>query len=260
VDVRADQYVYTAASSGLGIRLPAWALEGGQSSITERLTSEETWQRIRAEMKDLIAERGLTDYAFAVVASYRPDPSYNGRSIADLAAARGDGSLNGQLELIRDMMRAGGASMVYHFMSEGDLGAIAKHPFVSFASDASVNTIGEGVPHPRGYGNNARVLGRYVREQRLLSLEEAVRKMTSQPAAHFRLVDRGLLKPDAAADIVVFDASRVGDPATYDRPHQYADGIVYVFVNAVAVIRRGEHTGARPGQVVRGYGGMKTRR
>lgn len=260
VEVRADQYVYTAASSGLGIRLPAWALEGGQSSVTERLSSDATWDKIRTEMKALLAERGLLDYAFAVVASYRQNPAYNGRSIAELAAkVRGDGSLNGQLELIRDMMLAGGASMVYHFMSEDDLAAIARHPHVSFASDASVLTPGEGVPHPRGYGNNARVLGRYVREQRLLSLVDAVRKMTTLPAAHFRLPQRGSLKEGFAADIVVFDASRVGDAAVYDRPHQYPTGIPHVFVNGVAVVRNGAHTGARAGQVIRGAGGTKPR-
>jgi N-acyl-D-amino-acid deacylase len=142
--------------------------------------------------------------------------------------------------------------MVYHVMSEDDVERIMRHPQVSIASDASVITWGDGVPHPRGYGNNARVLGTYVRVRRVLSLEEAIRKMTSLPATHFKLGDRGTIRVGFAADLVVFDPDAVADPATYDAPHAYATGVPYVFVNGVAVVKSGTQTDARPGQVIAG--------
>lgn len=255
VDVRADQYVYTAASSTLGIRFPSWVLEGGQAKITERLDDGATWARIRTEMQQLLAERGLADYSFAVVASYPADPSLNGKSIKQIAALRqGRDDIGAQLEVLREMLRAGGASMVYHFMSEDDITRIMRHREVAFASDSSVLTFGEGVPHPRGYGNNARVLARYVREQQVISLEEAIRKMTSLPAGHFRFADRGVIKVGAAADLVVFDPRRIADRATFDQPHRHPEGIVHVFVNGQAVVKDGKPTGARPGQILRGTG------
>ena len=152
---------------------------------------------------------------------------------------------------MRRMLRAGGASMVYQFMAEDDIGRILRHPFVSIASDSSLNVMGEGVPHPRGYGNNARALGRYVRERKVISLEEAIRKMTSLPADHFRFRDRGRLAVGQAADIVIFDPSRIADRATYEKPHQYADGITAVLVNGVPVVTNGTQTTARAGKVLR---------
>jgi N-acyl-D-amino-acid deacylase len=166
----------------------------------------------------------------------------------------GKDDLESQLELMRRMLRAGGASMVYQFMSEDDISPILKHPFVSIASDSGLNVMGEGVPHPRGYGNNARALARYVRDRKTISLEEAVRKMTSLPAAHFGFAGRGTVAVGQAADLVVFDPARVADRATYERPHQYPDGISTVVVNGVVVVRDGAHTQARPGQVLRRSG------
>ena len=140
--------------------------------------------------------------------------------------------------------------MVYHLMSDEDVDRIMKYPQVGIASDSSVLTPGEGVPHPRGYGNTARVLGEYVRKRHVISLQEAVRKMTSLPAEHFRFARRGLLKSGYAADITVFDAATVADAATFEKPHAYALGIPYVLVNGVIVVRNGEQTSARPGQVL----------
>ena len=140
--------------------------------------------------------------------------------------------------------------MVYHFMSDDDVERIMRHPFVGFASDSSVLTPGVGVPHPRGYGNNARVLGEYVRRRKVISLEEAVRKMTSLPAAHFHFSNRGVLKSGYAADVVVFDPATVADTATFEKPHGFAAGFSHVLVNGVAVMKSGEHTGARPGVVL----------
>lgn len=252
VDVEADQYAYTAASSSLSIRFPSWALEGGQQKIQERLNDHVTWLRIKDEIRGLLAERGLKDLAFARIASYRADPSLNGLSIQQAAAKlKGNGSPDAQLETARDMMLTGGASMVYHFMSDTDIDRIMRHPYVSVASDSGVLSPGSGVPHPRGYGNNARVLGEYVRVRKVIKLEEAVRKMTSLPAQHFRLSDRGLIKPGYSADLVLFDARTVSDAATFENPHAYATGIPHVIVNGVLVVTDGVHTGARPGVVVR---------
>lgn len=255
IQVCADQYAYSAGSSGLGIRFPAWALEGGREKINQRLDNAATWRRIRNEMKELLAGRGFGDLSWAVVSSYRPDPSLEGSSIKAIAIQkRGDDSLEVQLEVAREMMRAGGAGMVYHFMSDSDIAAIMRHPQVAIASDSSVLTPGRGMPHPRGYGNNPRVLGHYVRDLGVLSLAEAVRKMTSLPARQFGLNQRGEIREDMAADLVLFDGKSVADRATYRDPHQYPVGIPHVMVNGTWVVRDGEHTGARPGKVERGPG------
>ncbi len=249
--VEADQYAYTAASSSLGIRFPAWALEGGQQRIAERLNDAATWARIKEEMRGLLAERGLKDLSFAKVAAHRADPSLNGLSMRQVAEKlKGAGTQDAQLEAARDMMLRGGASMVYHFMSDEDVERIMKHPHVAFASDSGVIVEGEGVLHPRGYGNNARVLGTYVRGRKVITLEEAVRKMTSLPATQFRFSDRGVLRVGLVADIVLFDAATIGDAATFEKPHAYATGIPYVLVNGVLVVKKGEHTGMKPGVVL----------
>ena len=250
--VEADQYAYTAASSTLGIRFPSWVLEGGQEKIVERLSDPPTWLRIRDEMRALLAERGLKDLSFATVASYRGDPLLNGLSMQQIALQlKGTTSADAQLEAARELMLRGGASMVYHFMSDDDVERIMRDRHVVFASDSGVLTEGQGVPHPRGYGNNARVLGEYVRVRKIIPVEEAIRKMTSLPARQFRFADRGLLHEGMAADIVLLDPVRVSDSATFAKPHAYATGIPYVFVNGVLVVKNGEHTGARPGVVLR---------
>jgi N-acyl-D-amino-acid deacylase len=251
VEVAADQYAYTAASSTLGIRFPSWALEGGERKIAERLNDPATWLRIKKEMAGLLAERGLQDLSFAIVASYAPDQTLNGLSMKQVAARLKDAdSADAQFEAARQMMLAGGASMVYHFMSDQDVVRIMQHPKVSFASDSGVLDYGDGVPHPRGYGNTARVLGEYVRARHVMSLEEAIRKMTSLPAGHFRFSNRGVLRPGYAADLVVFDPARVADAATFEKPHAYAIGIPYVLVNGVVVVKKAQQTDALPGQVL----------
>jgi N-acyl-D-amino-acid deacylase len=166
------------------------------------------------------------------------------------ARMKGAETAEAQLEAARAMMLAGGASMVYHFMSDADVDRILRHPLVAIASDSGVLVPGEGTPHPRGYGNNPRVLGEYVRRRRLITIQEAVRKMTSVPAQHFRLEGRGLLQKGSAADVVVFDPRAVADLATFERPHAFPAGIPHVLVNGVAVVRDGHHTRARPGQLL----------
>ena len=252
IEVEADQYAYTAASSSLDIRFPSWVREGGQEKIQQRLNDPEMWPRIKEELRGLLAERGLKDLSFARIASYRADPSLNGLSMQEAAQKlRGSGTADAQLETAREMMLAGGASMVYHFMSDADVERIMKHPFVGIASDSSVLAAGAGVPHPRGYGNNARVLGEYVRLRRVITLAEAVRKMTSLPAQHFRIAGRGLIRQGYAADLVLFDPAAVRDAATFEKPHAFAIGIPHVIVNGVVVVRNGAHTGATPGAVLR---------
>lgn len=250
--IQADQYAYTAGSSSLSIRFPAWALEGGSDAVRARLDDPAQWARIKVDMRSMLAERGFEDLAWATVATYRADPSLNGLNMAEVARRLiGQDTADAQLEAARSLMRGGGASMVYHFMREDDVERIMQDPFVSVASDAGVITFGSGSPHPRGYGNNARVLARYVRDRGVLTLEEAIRRMTSLPARHLGFADRGEIRVGAAADLVVFDAARVRDTATYQQPHAYPEGFVLVVVNGVVVVRNGEHTGATPGIVLR---------
>jgi len=252
IRVQADVYAYSAASSGLSIRFPSWALEGGQERIKERLNDAATWEKIESEMRQVLEARGFHDLSFAIVASYRADPSLEGLSIRDIALRlKQDSSSDAQLEVAREMMLQGGAGMVYHLMAEADIIRFMRHSQVAIASDSSVLQMGSGMPHPRGYGNNARVLSRYVREKKVIPLKEAVRKMTSLPAAQFRLAGRGLIKVGYAADMVLFGESTVADRATYADPHQYPDGIPHVVVNGVLAVRDGKHTGARPGQTLR---------
>lgn len=144
--------------------------------------------------------------------------------------------------------------MIYHKMSEPDVERIIAQPYTMIASDSGVQRLGNGVPHPRGYGNNARVLARYVREKNILSLEDAVRKMTSLPAATFKLWDRGLIRKGMAADIVIFDEKKVGDKATFDNPHQFAEGFNSVIINGRVVIENGKHTKNKPGRALYGQG------
>jgi N-acyl-D-amino-acid deacylase len=149
-------------------------------------------------------------------------------------------------------MMNGGAGMVFHGMSEEDVKNIMKYPYNMIASDATIRIPGMGHPHPRGYGTNARVLGKYVREEKIITLEDAVRRMTSLPAQKFNLTGRGLLLPDMFADIVVFDPEQVKDLSTFEMPHQYSTGFSYVVVNGRLVIDQGKHTGVRSGSILKG--------
>jgi N-acyl-D-amino-acid deacylase len=152
-----------------------------------------------------------------------------------------------------DLMLAGGAQMVYHMMNEKDVQYFMKYPYNMIGADDGVTT-GKGMPHPRAYGTNARVLARYVREQKIISLEEAIRRMTSLAAQKFQLKDRGLIKEGMAADIVVFDEATVKDNATFEQPHQFSSGFHFVLVNGQVVIDEGKHNGVRSGRVLKGGG------
>lgn len=250
--VTVDQYAYTASSTSLDILLPGWVLEGGREAARTRLEDEETEERVRREMRETLDRIGFRDFSYAVVASYAPDRSFNGLNIKEIARrARGRDNLNAQIEQIIEMFKAGGAGMVYHKMNEEDVQRIMREPFTMIASDSGVRRFGEGVPHPRGYGNNARVLGRYVRELGTITLEDAIRKMTSLPAQTFGLRDRGLIREGMAADFVIFDERTIADRATFENPHQYPAGITHVIVNGQIVLDNNQMTPARPGAALR---------
>lgn len=253
--VTVDQYSYTASSTSLDARMPNWSVAGGREEGKKRLADKATRERIIKEMKEDLKKKNFKDYSFAYVASYRPNPEFNGKNIAEITKmTRGKNKLDAQIEQIFEMYSAGGASMVYRVMSEEDVKNIMRQPFTMIASDSSVRDFGEGVPHPRGYGNNARVLGKYVREMKIISLEDAVRKMTSLPAQTFQLKDRGLIREGFAADLVIFDENTIADKATFENPHQYATGFSSVIVNGELVFDGEKMTGKMTGQPLYGNG------
>jgi N-acyl-D-amino-acid deacylase len=252
IDVTIDQYPYTASSTNLGVMLPSDVLSDGQDSIMARLKNPAIRERVKAHSIGIIKKRGLKHFSYAVVANYKADSTYNGKSIEEINLMRGGKhNKNAEAETIVQMMEQGGAQMVYHGMSEEDVKNIMRYPFNMIASDAGIAVMGAGKPHPRAYGTNSRVLGKYVREEKVISLEEAIRRMTSLPANKFNLVDRGLIKEGYIADMVVFDENEVGDASTYDNPHQYAKGFKYVLVNGAITIENGVHIGTRKGMAIR---------
>lgn len=253
--VTVDQYAYTASSTSLDSRIPSWALAGGRTEGRKRIADPTNRTKIIGEMKQELKDRGFKDYAYAYVASYNADPKFNGKNIAEITKeVRGKKKVDDQIDQILDIYDKGGASMVYRSMSEDDVQNIMREPFTMIASDSGVRQFGEGVPHPRGYGNNARVLGRYVRELKLISLEDAIRKMTSLPAQTFNLRDRGQIREGFAADLVIFDETKITDKATFEQPHQYAEGFSIVIVNGQIVFDGGKMTGTRSGRPLFGNG------
>ncbi len=243
-----DQYVYTASSTSLGQLIPDTAREGGRGEFAKRLAEPAEKAKIVEGMKTILSNSKRDSYHYAVVAQCRARPEWNGMSVPEVAKlAKDDDSLESQIEVILEIERDGGASAVFHGMNEEDLRVFLQHPQTMIASDGNPRKFGDAVPHPRSYGNNARLLARYVRDENLLSLEEGVRRMTSLPAQTFQLKDRGVVKPGAWADLVVFDLARVSDPSTFNDPHHYATGFVHVMVNGRLVIQAGEVTDARPG-------------
>ncbi len=252
LDVTVDQYPYTASSTSLSTLLPDWVLADGQDSIKARLARPEVRTAVKEYMLMKLKKRKLKNFSYPVVASYRPDSSLNGKSIEEVNLIKGrKHKAKEETETIIEMMEQGGAGMVFHGMSDKDVQTIMQYPFNMFASDASIRVYGSGNPHPRGYGTNARVLGKYVREEKIISLEEAIRRMTSLPAQKFQLPNRGLLKVGYAADIVVFDENKVADLSTYNQPHQYSTGFSYVLVNGQITVDEGKHNGTKAGTTLR---------
>src|SRR6059036_1163481 len=254
LDVRADVYPYTASSTTLRTLLPDWALEGGIDAMLKRLADPTERARVRAAVESPSAESIVSRVGWEnVMISYcAKRKEAEGRRLSEIARARGIDPIDAAIELIVE--EAGKAYMILFQLDEADLRAALVHPHVMIGSDGSslapYGPLGEGKPHPRSYGTFPRVLGEYAREQRTLPLATAVHKMTGLPAARLGLRDRGVVRPGARADLVVFDARRVADRATYEDPHRYPDGIEHVVVNGRFVVKNGEHTGSLPGKVL----------
>ena len=252
LDVTIDQYPYTASSTNLGTLMPDWIMADGQDSIVARLNNSAIQKQVAAIMLKKLAKRKQAHFSYPVVAFFKADTALNGKSIEQVNLIKGKKhSAKEEAYTVMEMIKQGGAQMVFHGMGDEDVKRIMQYPFNMFASDASIRKLGEGAPHPRGYGTNARVLGKYVREEHVIRLEEAIRRMTSLPAQKFQLKNRGLLREGYAADIVVFNEATVKDLSTYELPHQYSTGFKYVMVNGQLVIENEQHNGTRSGMVLR---------
>ena len=260
--ITADMYTYTAGSTGLDASMPPWVQEGGYDAWAERLRDPDIRARVAREMVTPTNEwenlmRAAGPEGTLLVGFMNPDlRGYTGQTLAEVVEERGTSPQETAMDLvIEDGSRV---QVVYFLMSEENVMKQIAIPWVSFDSDAGSMSpeppFSNFSTHPRAYGNFARLLGKYVREERVISLEEAVRKLTSLPAGNLGIAGRGSLEPGYFADVVIFDPETIIDHATYEDPHQYATGMVHVFVNGAQVLADGEHTGALPGQVVKGPG------
>ena len=256
VDITMDQYPYTASQTGITALVPQWAQEGGNERLIERLQDPTTREEVRIGIVDrILHDRGGGDPKNVFISSCTWDTSLEGKNLAEITADRGmEPTSDNAAVVVMDLITSGGARAVYHAMSEEDVERIMQHPATAIGSDGPLSVFGEGTPHPRQYGTFARVLGYYVREQGILRLEEAVRKMTSATAQRLGLRDRGLLRQGYLADVAIFDPDEIRDTATFEDPHQYAVGVRFVIVNGEIVVAEGRHTGIRPGRVIHGPG------
>jgi N-acyl-D-amino-acid deacylase len=261
LDITANQYPYTAMFHGWSAFFPLWIREGGPQKFAERLKDPASRARLKQD-KDFVTwarEHGWWDGIVMARARTDRNRQYEGKSVAQIARMRGEEDpMDTCITLMAE--EGGGISGIFHTMGEQDVRTVMRLPWVSIASDGSaINLDAAGVPHPRNYSTNVRVLGHYVREAKVLTLSEAVRKMTSLPASILGLKDRGQIKEGFAADIAVFDPAKVAETNSFDQPKSYAAGVPYVLVNGVVVIDKGQHTGARPGKALRGPGLSKAR-
>lgn len=265
VDATIDQYPYTASSTSVAAALlPAWALEGTREAVLARLENPDLRAKVKAETIRMIRdERGGGDPRNVALVSCGFDATLAGKNLADVTRLRGmPVTIPNAAEATLWLVEQGGCQGVFHAMNESDLVRILKHPQTMIASDGEIPIFGRANPHPRSYGTFARVLGRYVRVKKILTLAEAVRKMTSFPAQRLGLSDRGALRKGMKADIAIFDPVTVRDMATFEKPHQYSQGFSFVIVNGQVVFENGQMTAARPGKVLyhRSKAMNKTRR
>jgi len=254
MDVKHDLYPYAAGSTGSGVLFPQWALAGGIDSLRSRVANPAVRATLEAEMVDRMRKdwcgEDLSRIQFRELYS---DRAYDGKTLADLARDRGlPVSAATGVQLAIELQLRGGFSAIYHMMDEGDVVRIMRHPYAMFETDGDPTGYGQGFPHPRSYGAFPRVLARYVREQKVLSLEEAVRRMTSLPMEQIGQRERGRIGEGMLADVVAFDPNRIQDLATYQEPHRFSVGMVHIVVNGVPVLRDGSFTGAKPGRVLKG--------
>ncbi len=266
LNVRADMYTYTAAGTGLDACLPPWTEDGGYPALFKRLRDPATREKIKAEVKidsdkweNLYLAAGSPDKILLVGFKSDELKPLTGKTLADVAKMRGKDPIDTMMDLIaEDESRIG---TIYFVMSEDNVKKQLAKPWISFGSDEASQApeppFTKSNPHPRAYGNFARVLGKYVRDEKVVPMTEAIRRMSGLPATNLGLDHRGLLKEGMFADVVVFDPATIADRATFDKPHQYAVGMKHVFVNGVQVIKDGEHTGAKPGRALWGPGKRK---
>jgi len=264
VDVAADLYLYTAGGTGLEATIPSWAFEGGAQKLLERLADPQTRARLKREIKtgspgwwNIVEASGGWDNIVLANARNRDNARFEGKSLAQIAKELKKDPVDTAFDLVAQ--GEGRVTAIYHMMSEQDIETALRFKWTSIGSDAGAalrpgEADGIGLPHPRAYGNFPRLIARYVREKKVLTLEEAISKMTSWPATRMRLSDRGLIKEGLWADVVIFDYNTIQDRSTYDQPLLYPEGIDYVIVNGKVVIEKGRHTGERPGQVLYGPG------
>ena len=255
VDATIDQYPYTASSTSIQAALmPAWALEGGRQAVLKRLQAASMRSELQKETARIILEeRGGGDPQNVQIARCDWDHSLDGKRLGDVTKGRGlDPTIENAADTALWIVEKGGCQGIFHAISEEDLQRILRHPATMIGSDGEVPIFGVASPHPRSYGTFVRVLGRYVRELKVITLEDAVRKMSAFPAQRIGLADRGVLREGLKADITIFDPSTVRDAATFERPHQYAEGVLCVVVNGQVAFENGRMTPARPGQILLG--------
>jgi N-acyl-D-amino-acid deacylase len=257
VDATIDQYPYTASATAIASALiPSWAREGGQEATMKRLKDAGARADILGETVRLLEnERGGGDPQNVQLSRCAWNPSLDGKRLGDVTKGRGlEPTLQNAAETALWIVESGGCGGIYHAIDEQDLQRILRHPATMIASDGGVPVFGDASPHPRSYGTFSRVLGRYVRELKVLSLEDAVRKMSAFPAQRLGLADRGVLREGLKADIAVFNPDTVRDLATFERPHQYSEGVSLVLVNGQVVLENSSVTAARPGRILYGRG------
>src|SRR6184192_3528453 len=266
LNVRANMYTYTAAGTGLDACLPPWSEDGGYPALFKRLRDAELRKKIAAEVKvdsdaweNLYLAAGSPEKILLVGFKSEKLKSLTGKSLAEVAKRRGKDPIETIMDLIsEDESRIG---TIYFLMSEENVKKELAKPWISFGSDEA-SQAPEGVflksnPHPRAYGNFARVLGKYSRDEKVIALAEAVRRLSALPATNLGLDQRGFIQDGMFADVVVFDPAIIADRATFEKPHQYAVGMKHVFVNGVQVLKEGEHTGAKPGRALAGPGKLQ---
>ena len=256
VDVTIDQYPYTASQTSINALIPQWAQAGGREEMLNRINSPETYSTIKNEViAKILYDRGGGDPKNVFISRNSWDPNMAGKNLAELTMEAGmEPTPENAAEIVFDIIRGGGATAVYHAIGPEDVDRIMRHPATAIGSDGPVGVFGEGAPHPRQYGTFARILGHYVRERSVITLEEAVKKMSSQSARRLGIHDRGLITEGYFADVAVFDAEEIIDRASFEQPHQYATGMKFVLVNGEVVVENGAHTGRRPGRILHGPG------
>ena len=256
VKVSIDQYPYTASQTSIRALIPQWAQAGGRNNLLARIDDPKTRQLIiDGIIERILFDRGGGHPKNIFISKSSWNTSMEGKNLAELCIERNlEPSPYNAAIVVFEIIKGGGATAVYHAINSDDVDRIMQHPMTSIASDGPITLFNVGSPHPRTYGTFARVLGRYVRDRNILSLEEAIRKMTSLPAQILSINKRGLLREGYYADITIFDPETIIDKATFEDPHQYAIGINTVLVNGVIVVENGLHNGNRPGRVLRGPG------